>query len=394
MEIKKITTLWDVNTFITNLFKQALEYGVSDIHFEPQANNFFIKFRINWDLLTFYIGPNYEYEQLVVKIKILANLKIDEKRLPQWGQFSFENTDFRVATVASLYGEKVVIRILEKNKDLLDIKKLGYSTHHLNLVQKALKKTYWLIAIWWPTWSWKTTTLYAMLNQFRWKNLAVYTLEDPIEYKIPWITQIQVRPEIGFTYYEWLKQLLRLDPDVILVGEIRDPKVAKLAVEASMTWHLVLTTIHANNTQGVVQRFLEFWIDKFILANSLILLMGQRLVKKLCDCKNCKNKEDVEELYYKPFLGELNNKFKNQDFNVCYPNWCEKCFHTGYSWRLPITEVVYVDDLVKKLILWNKLDLWYKMMQKNWYLTLFQDWLIKSKWWLTSLEQILPYKTD
>jgi len=392
MEVKKITTLWDVNTFLENLFKQALQYGVSDIHFEPQEEKFYLKFRINGDLITFYEGPSYEYEQLIVKIKILSNLKIDEKRLPQWGQFSFNNTDFRVATVFTLYGEKIVVRILEKDTDLLDIKKLGYSSHHLSLVQKALKKTYGLITIWWPTWAWKTTTLYAMLNQFIGKKLAIYTLEDPIEYKVPWITQIQVKPEIWFTYYEWLKQLLRLDPDVILVWEIRDEKVAKLAIEASMTWHLVLTTIHANDTQGIIQRFLEFWIDKFVLANSLILLMGQRLVKRLCDCKNCKDKKDIEETYYVPFLWELNNKFKEQDFNICYPIWCGKCFETWYSWRLPITEVVYVDTLVKQIILESKLWLWNKMMHKKNYLTLFQDGLIKCKYWLTSLDQILPYK--
>ena len=392
MEIKKLNTIWDVNMFLEKLFQQAMKLKVSDIHFEPQEEVFFIKFRLNWDLLTFYEWKSYDYEQLVVKIKILSNLKIDEKRLPQWGQFSFENTDFRVATVATAYGEKVVIRILEKDMNLLNIKHLWYSSHHLNLVQKALKKTYWLIAIWWPTWSWKTTTLYAMLEQFAWKNLAVYTLEDPIEYKIPWITQIQVRPEIWFTYYEWLKQLLRLDPDVILVWEIRESKVAKLAVEASMTWHLVLTTIHANNTQGIVQRFLEFWIDKFVLAHSLILLMGQRLVKKLCDCKNCKMKEDIEQLYYQPFLEDINNKFKEQDFNICYPTWCEKCFNTWYNGRLPITEVVLIDQLFQNLILENKLWLWKKAMKKNWYLTLFQDGLIKTKYWLTSLEQILAYK--
>lgn len=321
----------------------------------------------------------------------MSNLKIDEKRLPQWWQFTFDNTDFRVATISTSYWEKIVIRILEKNMNLLDIKKIWYTSHHLNLVQKALKKTYWLIAIWWPTWSWKTTTLYAMLNQFNWKNLAVYALEDPIEYKIPGITQIQVKPEIWFTYYEWLKQLLRLDPDVILVWEIREAKVAKLAVEASMTWHLVLTAIHANNTQGIVQRFLEFWIDKFVLANSLILLMGQKLVKKLCDCKN---KQDIEENYYKLFLWELNNKIKDQDFNICYPIWCDKCFQTWYDGRLPITEVVYVDNLVKKLILEDKLLLWYKMMTKKWYLTLFQDGLIKCKHWLLNLEHILPYKSE
>ncbi len=392
MKIQQITTLWDVNLFLEKIFNQALNNKVSDIHFEPEKEKFFIKFRINWDLIAFYEGKSYEYEQLITKIKILSNLKIDEKRLPQWWQFEFNSTDMRVATIATSYWEKIVIRILEKNMDLLNIKKLWYSSRHLQIVQKALKKTYWLIAIWWPTWSWKTTTLYAMLEQFRWKSIAIYTLEDPIEYRIPWITQIQVKPEIWFTYYEWLKQLLRLDPDVILVWEIRDEKVAKLAIEASMTWHLVLTTIHANNTQWIVQRFLEFWIDKFVLANSLILLMTQRLVKRLCDCKTCKFKKDIEETYYKPFLGKLIEQTKQQEFNICYKNGCEKCLETWYIWRLPITEVVFMDELFKQLILGNKLDMWYKAMEKKWYLTLFQDWLIKARYWFINLEEILPYK--
>ena len=392
MQVEKITTIWDVNLFLEKVFDKALWYKASDIHFEIWEKNFFIKFRINWDLLTFYEWMPYDYEQLITKIKIMANLKIDEKRLPQWWEFTFKNVDFRVATTPSLNWEKIVLRLLEKNMGLLNIKKLWYSSHHLSLVEKSLKKTYWLIAIWGPTGSGKTTTLYAMLEKFRWKNLAIYTLEDPIEYKIEWITQIQVKPEIWFTYYEWLKQLLRLDPDIILVWEIREPQVAKLAIEASMTWHLVLTTIHANNTQWIVQRFLEFWIDRFVLAHSLLLTMSQRLVKKLCECKNCKLKKDIEETYYQPFLWELNNKIKNTDFNICYPKWCDKCFDTWYSWRLPITEVVYIDELARKIILSNKLDLWHKMMEKNEYLTLFQDGLIKTKLWLTSLEQILPYK--
>jgi len=397
METKNITIIDDVKEFLDNVFNQGISIWVSDIHFEPQKDNFYIRFRIDWDLHIFYIISNKNTDNIIARIKILAKLKVDERRLPQDGQIVYiyknQDVDFRVSTFPTLYWEKIVVRILKKDINLLNLDKLWFLTFNLNLIKKWLELKEWLILVSWPTGSWKTTTLYSLLNQFDPKKYNISTLEDPIEYKIPWISQSQVNPDIGYEFSNWLKSLLRQDPDIILVWEIRDAKTAQLAVEACLTWHLVLWTIHSNKWSWVIERLFNLGIPAYLISNVLKLVISQRLVRKLCWCaKKFDITEKEEDIFQQWLLKIYEEKLRNNnDFK--HKIWCEKCLNTWYKWRIWIHEVVYIDDDFSKIIDDNfSAQKWDELVNIKWYFTLYKDWLIKVLYWIIDLLQILPYK--
>lgn len=364
-----------------------------------------IRFRIDWDLHSIYKVDKSYQDPIITRIKILSRLKIDENRKPQDGQIVFpyknkdtmeiEDVDMRVSTFPILYWEKVVIRILRKDVSLLNLDNLWFLSFNLDMIKKSLNLPEWLILVAWPTWSWKTTTLYAVLNYYDPSKYNISTLEDPVEYKIPGINQSEVKPEIGYTFANGLRTLLRQDPDIILVWEIRDHETAKLAVEASLTWHLVLWTIHANRGIWVVERLTNMWIEKFLVASSLNLIVSQRLVKKLCTCAEPLEGDELKEKM--EFLQtELFWIFENikSNINLKKPKWCPKCYYTWYYWRLWVHEVIPIDKDFRHLIM-NKLDLreWEIMIKSKWFLNLYQDWLIKAAMWLTEIKQVLSFKS-
>ena len=394
----------DINsdTFIKKLINDAKEKKVSDIHiFTKNDETFYISYRINGELVDQMYGDTEYLHLLVNKLKLISKLKADQKRLPQWWEFTIEDVDVRIETIPHMLWEKVVLRILTKNQALLDLKSIWFLDNQIKKIENALLHKHWLIIIGWPTGSWKTTTLYAILNKLRERKIAIYTLEDPVEYKFEWITQISIKPEIGLTYQEWLKHILRADPDVILVWEIRDAEVAKLAVEASMTWHLVLATIHANTTLWIIQRLRGLWIDPADLLSSLRLLASQRLIRKLCSCKKKTKSEALKEYYklhlkkFKSIREKVEKKIWEDNIYDFKPVWCDKCVW-GYSGRTVLSEVVYVNDELAGLILNSdhmSISKWYDEINKRWSLGLFQDWLYKIIFWkITNLQEILPYK--
>ncbi len=397
MKIKNIEMIDDIKDFLDNVFKEAIDVWASDIHFEPQKDNFYIRFRIDGDLHVFYKISNENSDNLTARIKILSKFKVDEKRLPQDGQIAYnyngEDIDFRVSTFPTLYWEKIVIRILKKDANLLNLNKLWFLSYNLDLIKKSLSFKEWLILVAWPTWSWKTTTLYSLLNSFDPSKYNISTLEDPIEYKMPWVIQSQVNSEIGYDFSNGLRSLLRQDPDIILVWEIRDPKTAQLAVEACLTWHLVLWTIHANKGSWVVERLLNLNVPPYLISNVLKLVISQRLTWKLCSCSENINITEKEDEVFKQGLWKVyeqqlkgNNKFKKKV-------WCEKCLYNWYKWRVWLHEVTFLDDEFSKIIDNNfSSKEWERLVDKKWYFTLYKDWLIKSLYWLTELSNILPYK--
>ncbi len=275
-----------VTKIVAVILQHATSGNASDIHIEPVSDKVKVRFRVDGALYTSLFLPASVHDAVVARIKILTNMKLDERRKPQDGRFSARiedrKIDFRVSTLPTYFGEKVVIRILDPEKTLLTLPSLGLNETNLNLLRAASKRPYGLILVTGPTGSGKTTTLYAMLNEVdKEKNNAV-SLEDPIEYNIPGINQSQVQPEIGYTFANGLRSILRQDPDIIMVGEIRDGETAKLAVQASLTGHLVFATLHTNNTAGVIPRLIDMGVEPYLIPATLIMAIAQRLVPTLC----------------------------------------------------------------------------------------------------------------
>jgi type IV pilus assembly protein PilB len=275
-----------VTKIVSTILRYAIEGHSSDIHIEPSSSKTRVRFRMDGDLHTSLELPTKVHEAVVARIKILARLRLDEKRKPQDGRFSAtvdkRRIDFRVSTFPTEYGEKVVMRILDQSASTTTLESVGFTAENLAAVREMMKVPYGIVLIAGPTGSGKSTTLFAMLSEVDREKLNVVSLEDPVEYEIPGVAQSQVRPEIGYTFANGLRSILRQDPDVIMVGEIRDKETAALAVQAALTGHLVFSTIHTNTATGAIPRLVDMGVDPFLIAPTLVAVIGQRLVRKLC----------------------------------------------------------------------------------------------------------------
>jgi type IV pilus assembly protein PilB len=275
-----------VKKIVATIIKYAVEGNASDVHIEALRDKVRVRFRVDGELSTSIILPTKVHAAVVARIKILSKMKLDEKRMPQDGRFSARvqnrKIDFRVSTFPSYYGEKIVMRILDQDKGVKPLEELGFSPKYLQMIKDAIQKPYGMILVSGPTGSGKTTTLYSILNAIDKEGLNVLSLEDPVEYSIEGVSQSQVHSEIGYTFANGLRTTLRQDPDVILVGEIRDAETARLAIQAALTGHLVLSTIHTNNAVGIVPRLIDMGIDPFLIPPVLILGVAQRLARKIC----------------------------------------------------------------------------------------------------------------
>lgn len=276
-----------VTKIVSTILRYAIDGHASDIHIEPTPGKTRVRFRMDGDLHTSLELPTKVHEAVVARIKILAQLRLDEKRKPQDGRFSAtvdnRRIDFRVSTFPTEYGEKAEMRILDQSAATATLESIGLSKDHLEDIREMLKTPYGIILIAGPTGSGKSTTLFTMLQEVDRETLNVVSLEDPVEYQIPGVSQSQVRPEIGYTFASGLRSILRQDPDVIMVGEIRDKETAALAVQAALTGHLVLSTIHTNTAAGAIPRLIDMGIDPYLIAPTLVAVIGQRLVRKLCE---------------------------------------------------------------------------------------------------------------
>ncbi len=275
-----------VTKIVATILHYAVEGNASDIHIEHMGNEVRVRFRVDGILNTSLILPVKVHAALIARIKILSNMRLDEKRKPQDGRFSARiegrRIDFRVSTFPSYYGEKAVMRILDTEKGVKPLEEMGLSDRNLKLIRDALERPYGMVLLSGPTGSGKSTTLYTMLNAIDREKYNVLSLEDPVEYNIPGMSQSQIRPEIGYTFAAGLRHTLRQDPDIIMVGEIRDKETAQLAVQAALTGHLVFSTIHTNNAAGVIPRLIDMGVDPFLIAPTLILAIAQRLVQLIC----------------------------------------------------------------------------------------------------------------
>lgn len=323
--------------FLQNLLEEAKSLKCSDIHFEVYEDSSRIRFRIDGQLIERYKVEMDNYLELVNKVKIRAKLNITEKRLPQDGRITNESFDIRVSILPTLFGEKIVMRLLGQDASNIDLSTLGFQQEELEHYLEAVKKPNGIILISGPTGSGKTTTLYATLKLLNDSRRNIVTVEDPIEYTLKGINQVQLKEDIGLTFSSALKSFLRQDPDIIMLGEIRDSETALMAIRASLTGHLVLSTIHTNSAIGTISRLIDMGVPSYLIAETLNLSVAQRLVRKLCDdCKKevvC-DKNDFPANYIFPYAISKYNK----------PQGCNKCFHTGYKGRRAIYEVLSIDS--------------------------------------------------
>lgn len=399
-EIISIKEEAPVSKIVGVIIRHAVEGGASDIHIEPVSNKLKVRFRVDGVLHTSLVLPQRIYQSVVTRIKILANLKIDEQRKPQDGRFRLlvddEDVDFRISTFPTSFGEKVVIRILDVGHGVATLEELGFTGHGLEVVLESIKKPHGMILVSGPTGSGKSTTLYGVLNILNQDAVNIVTLEDPIEYYIDGVNQSQVRPEIGYTFASGLRSILRQDPNIIMVGEIRDIETAELAVHAALTGHLVLSTLHTNNAIGVIPRLIDMHIESFLLSASLNLMLAQRLVKKICP--DCREKVEIAPRVLKiveQIISEIPEQAKKHlDLKPPYKFYrgagCKNCANKGTKGRIAIYEILPMSKELETTILERSSeDEIQKEFKRQGMLTMLQEGLIKSLQGITMFEEVL-----
>lgn len=346
-----------VTKVVATILRYAVDGGASDIHIEPTTTTVHVRFRVDGLLQTSLDLPRNVQSAVVARIKILSSMRLDEKRKPQDGRFSAtfdgRKIDFRVSTLPTSHGEKVVMRILDNEKGVRTLDVTGISSNHLEVIRRVIKEPYGIILISGPTGSGKSTTLYSMLSEVDRTTKNVVSLEDPVEYNIDGVSQSQVRPEIGYTFANGLRTVLRQDPDVILVGEIRDKETAQLAIQAALTGHLVLSTIHTNNAIGVIPRLIDMGIDPYLIAPTLKLAIAQRLARRICKPgKAVPVDESMRRMFEREFesLPEEHRGHIPPFEKVYHPEPVPGCA-TGTKGRVAVVEVLEVGQEIQDLIL-------------------------------------------
>lgn len=377
--------------------KEAVSQRASDIHFEPQRSTLRVRFRIDGDLKEVSRMPIELHQPIISRVKVLSNLKLDETRIPQDGRFRSvvfgRDIDFRVATFPTPSGEKAAIRVLDSSTGLKTLDDLGLVGKNNAIVKEAIEKPFGLMLITGPTGSGKTTTLYALLQILNDEVSNIVSLEDPVEYFIDGINQSQVQPEIGYDFASGLRQILRQDPDVIMVGEVRDVETAQLTIHAALTGHIVLSTLHTNNAIGVIPRLIDMKVDGFLLPSSLNIMMAQRLVSKIC--QSCKKADAMSPAIAEMVKRELDklpadSKPKSGDLKIWHAPGCEVCKNKGVVGRLAIFEVLKMTKELENIISSGATE--QKILEESkrqGMITMRQDGILKALNGLVSMEEVL-----
>ncbi len=339
---------------LNEIFLEAIKQHASDVHFKPTEDKFMVYLRIDGTMIEHKAFEKIFHNPLIARIKILSSLRIDEHRLPQDGKSAFDagdgkEVDLRVSVLPTQFGEKVVIRLLEKNPKMVELRDLGMLPNILMKVERHLTATYGMVLAVGPTGSGKSTSLFSMISTFDPSAYNISTLEDPIEYKITGVTQTQINTEIDFDFPDGLRTLVRQDPDIIMVGEIRDQKTASLTIESALTGHLVFSTLHTNSAVGTIQRLLNMDIDRFLITAAVKLIISQRLVRKVCS--SCRESYPVPEKYYDLF-GEDSEVHPKEAF-FYKAKGCDQCKNTGYKGRIGLFEVLEMSPAIEELVINN-----------------------------------------
>ncbi len=407
-DLQKMAEDLPIIRIVDTLLEYAIFERASDIHIEPTETEVIVRYRIDGVLRDVMTLPKAVQAGLTARIKILSNLKLDEHRLPQDGRFKIKTKEyefsFRVSIIPVFDGEKIVMRLLQESGQILTLEQLGFQKSCLTLVKRNVSKPHGMILVTGPTGSGKTTTLYSVLNVLNTPEVNISTIEDPIEYRMPRINQSQVSPRTGFTFAAGLRSLLRQDPNIIMVGEIRDMETAEIAIHAAMTGHLVLSTLHTNDAVGTLPRLLDMGVAPFLVSSTVNLIIAQRLVRKIC--QNCiasyqltrKNIEDIStQLDLEALLANMtregaisSTKQKMETMLFYRGKGCKQCNQEGYRGRIGIYEILEVDDKVANLIL-NRApsqELLKAALDQG-MLTMLDDGFIKAKCGITTIEEVM-----
>jgi type IV pilus assembly protein PilB len=388
---------------IPKIVARLLSYGMqsraSDIHIEPTETKTSVRYRIDGILHEKIVLPKKVHDGVISRIKILAGMKIDEKRIPQDGRFSFragENeVDLRVSSLPTVYGEKGVLRLLQKSLDVPSLPQLGLRGNALKILGESIHRPHGIILVTGPTGSGKTTTLYSVLHEIATPKVNVITLEDPVEYKMVGVNQVQINPAAGLTFASGLRSILRQDPDIIMVGEIRDVETTDLAIQAALTGHLVFSTVHTNSASGALPRLLDMNAEPYLLASSIACIVGQRVVRRVC--KKCRQTYEPPQAVInqlKEVLGPLFPEEKGA-FKLVKGKGCSNCNNTGYLGRIGIFEVLPASEKIGMLILERRpANLIEDQGRKEGMITMVQDGFLKVIEGITTIEEVLRVSED
>jgi len=404
-----------VTRAVNTILEYAIKSKASDIHVEPWENSLKIRYRVDGILQETMSLPSHIVSALISRIKILSDLKIDEHRVPQDGRFDVnidnQEIDVRVAVSPTVHGEKVVMRLLNKSAGVINLEELGIRGRAYDLIQDGLKRPHGMILSTGPTGSGKTTSLYAVLTKLNTAAVNIITLEDPVEYQVPGVNQIQVNAGVGLTFAAGLRSILRQDPDIVMVGEIRDAETADLAVQSSLTGHMVLSTLHTNNASGVLPRLLDMKIEPFLIASTVSIAIGQRLVRKLCPkCKKIAKAGPAMIVAIENTLGNLsvldektraNLGYKvvpgagTKDFDIYQAVGCDQCNQSGYSGRIGVFEVFTVSPEIEKLVVARATTTQIQAQAiKEGMITMRQDGFLKALEGITTIEEVIAKASE
>ncbi len=406
-DLVKIAKDLPIVRIVDTLIKHAILEGASDIHIEPQEKKVMVRYRVDGILRQAMTLPKSALAGIVARIKVLADLKLDEHRLPQDGRFKIENDEykisFRVSILPVFDGEKIVMRLLDETSAGLSLEKMGLQGEALEAIQREIRKPNGMVLVTGPTGSGKTTTLYTIVDILNSPEVNISTVEDPVEYRMDSINQTQVHAKIGMTFAAGLRSLLRQDPDIIMVGEIRDKETLEIAIHAAMTGHLVLSTLHTNSAAGAIPRMVDMGVEPFLIASTTNIVVAQRLVRRLCvECRKSYklNQKEVEtlgknyeidailETLYK--VGGLKNGTKWTDIELFKPVGCSKCNSSGYKGRSGIYEVFEITEDIEKLITQNATsDEMERKAREDGMITMVEDGFLKVVQGLTSIEEVM-----
>ena len=412
-DLKKLAEDLPVVRIVDTLLEYSVLEGASDIHIEPEEKNVLVRYRIDGILRNVMVLPKTVQSGIVARIKILANLKVDEHRLPQDGRFKISTDEFKVAFRVSILptfdGEKIVLRLLKESAQILTLEQLGFQKIQLEVIKRNLAKPHGIVLATGPTGSGKTTTLYTILNILNTPEVNISTIEDPIEYRMPHVNQSQTNAKIGYTFAQGLRAFLRQDPDIIMVGEIRDQETAEIAVHAAMTGHLVLSTIHTNDAPTTLPRLAEMGVPSFLIATTANIIIAQRLVRKICpNCIQSYNLDDeqIHELEKQLNIESVLNTMEKvkeiidakkglKSILFYRGKGCKQCNNTGYKGRVGIYEVLENTETIAQLMLKNAPahEIRDAAVAEG-MLHMVEDGFIKAKNGITTLEEILRVTKD
>ncbi len=409
-DLRKIAEGVPAVRIIDTLIRHASAQGASDIHIEPMENSLLIRYRIDGILHDAMELPKHAANAITARVKVLANLKLDEKRLPQDGRFGAESggekLSFRVSVMPTYFGEKVVMRLLRDSVSGFTLESIGFHGSALERIHEAMRTTAGMILSCGPTGAGKSTTLYTLLDIVNTPGVNISTIEDPIEYQMPRVNQTQVRPDIGFTFANGLRALVRQDPDIIMVGEIRDKETASLAINAALTGHLVLSTLHTNSAAGAIPRLLDMGIEPFLLVSTVRVIMGQRLVRRLCPDreKYSLSLDEQAHLEKEVDAGAVLRALKEEKVMPKDALWKDVSFYrpkdtpacpTGYSGRVGIYEVLPVTSTIKELVMANGTgDAIEAQARSEGMLTMSEDGIFRAAQGVTTIEEVLRVITE